>query len=176
MVDAISGQQVTPGRGQELVLGPYRLIARLGAGGMGEVFKARHVRMDRLVALKIIHKQQLASSTAVERFRREARAAAQLAHPNIVIAYDADEVGDTHFLAMEYVEGTDLAAQVKKSSALPIVKACQFIRQAALGLQHAHLIAIKLDYCPRRGREHPALHGQDPGHRAGANPVRPGEP
>src|SRR5262249_42625759 len=106
------------GRGQELVLGPYRLIERLGAGGMGEVFKARHARMDRLVALKIIHKQQLASSTAVERFRREARAAAQLAHPNIVIAYDADEVGDSHFLAMEYVEGTDLAARVKRSGPL----------------------------------------------------------
>jgi serine/threonine protein kinase/WD40 repeat protein len=126
------------GRGQELVLGPYRLIQRLGAGGMGEVFKARHVRMDRLVALKIIHKQRLASPTAVERFRREARACAQLAHPNIVIAYDADEVGDTHFLAMEYVEGTDLAAQVKMAGPLPIVRACQFVRQAALGLQHAH--------------------------------------
>jgi serine/threonine protein kinase/uncharacterized protein YkwD len=126
------------GRGQELVLGPYRLIERLGAGGMGEVFKARHARMDRLVALKIIHKQQLASPTAVERFRREARAAAQLTHPNIVIAYDADEVGDSHFLAMEYVEGTDLAARVKQSGPLAVGKACHFIRQAALGLQHAH--------------------------------------
>jgi WD40 repeat protein/serine/threonine protein kinase len=126
------------GRGEELALGPYRLIERLGAGGMGEVFKARHVRMDRLVALKIIHKQQLASPTAVERFHREARAAAQLAHPNIVIAYDADEVGDTHFLAMEYIDGTDLAARVKNAGPLPIAKACQFIRQAALGLQHAH--------------------------------------
>ncbi|MCI0462115.1 MAG: protein kinase [Gemmataceae bacterium] len=126
------------GRAQELVLGPYRLLERLGAGSMGEVFKARHARMDRLVALKIISRQQLSSPTAVERFRRESRAAAQLAHPNIVIAYDADEVGDTHFLAMEYVGGTDLATLVKQSGPLAIAKAADYIRQAALGLQHAH--------------------------------------
>src|SRR5262249_35648830 len=135
---AFQANRLLQGRGQELVLGPYRLIERLGAGGMGEGFKARHVRMERLVALKIIQQQQLASPTALERFRREARAPAQLAHPNIVIAYDADEVGDTHFLAMEYVEGMDLAARVKQSGPLAIGKSCQFIRQAALGLQHAH--------------------------------------
>jgi serine/threonine protein kinase/WD40 repeat protein len=130
--------QLLQGHGSELVLGPYRILERLGEGGMGQVFKARHVRMDRLIALKVIAKEHLAGRQAVERFTREARAAAQLSHPNIVVAHDADEVGNRHFLAMEHVEGTDLARLVKQSGPLPIAQACDYIRQAALGMQHAH--------------------------------------
>jgi serine/threonine-protein kinase len=135
---AYQANQVLQGRGKDLVLGPYRLLERLGEGGMGKVFKARHIRMDRLVALKIIHPDELDSPKAVQRFAREARAAAQLAHPNIVLAHDADQVGNVHFLAMEYVEGTDLAWLVKQSGPLPVAQACEYARQAALGLQHAH--------------------------------------
>src|SRR5262249_48209492 len=71
-------------------------------------------------------------------FRREARAAAALSHPNIVLVYDADRSGDTYFIAMEYIEGTDLSHWVKDTGPLPITQACDFVRQAALGLQHAH--------------------------------------
>jgi serine/threonine protein kinase len=129
--------QLLLGKGENLALGPYRLLERLGTGATGDVFKARHLRMDRLVALKIIRKDLLDSPKALERFAREARAAAQLTHPNIVIAHDADQVGDVHFLAMEYVEGTDLAKLVHRAGPMPVGLACDFARQAAMGLQHA---------------------------------------
>jgi serine/threonine protein kinase len=129
--------QLLLGKGENLVLGPYRLLERLGTGAMGEVFKARHLRMNRLVALKIIHKDMIDSPKTLERFGREARAAAQLAHPNIVVVHDADQVGDVHFLAMEYIEGTDLSRLVHRAGPLPVGRACEFARQAALGLQHA---------------------------------------
>jgi len=90
-------------RGGELFLGQYVLLDKLGEGGMGEVFRAKHRRMDRLVALKVIRKERLKSPDAVRRFGREIQAAAQLAHENIVMAYDADQAGDRHFFAMEYI-------------------------------------------------------------------------
>ena len=77
-------------RGQELVLGSYVLLERLGEGGMGTVYKARHLTMNRLVALKVIRKERLQSSDAARRFDREIKAAAQLSHANIVLAFDAD--------------------------------------------------------------------------------------
>jgi eukaryotic-like serine/threonine-protein kinase len=129
--------QLLQGKGENLVLGPYRLLERLGTGAMGDVFKARHLRMDRIVALKVVHNDLLDSPRKLERFSREARAAAQLSHPNIIVAHDADAVGNIHFLAMEYVEGIDLSRRVHESGPLPIGQACEFIRQAALGLQHA---------------------------------------
>lgn len=125
------------GRHAELVLGPYRVLDCLGEGGMGQVFKARQVRLNRIVALKVIDQDQLPDSRAIQRFQREARAAAQLSHPHIVAAFDADQIGIRHFLAMEYVEGIDLARLVKQSGPLGIAKACEFIAQAASALQHA---------------------------------------
>ncbi len=130
--------QLFQGKGDGLVLGAYVLLERLGEGGMGAVFKARDRRLDRVVALKIIRKDRLGSPEAQRRFRREIRAAAQLAHANIVCAYDSDQIGDVHFFAMEYVEGTDLHKLVEKDGPLPVDLACEYVRQAALGLQHAH--------------------------------------
>src|SRR5205823_8403671 len=86
----------------------YEILELLGSGGMGAVYKARHRLMDRLVALKVIRPDLIGEPAMVTRFEREARAAARLTHPNIVAAYDADQVGGTHFLVMEYVEGADL--------------------------------------------------------------------
>ncbi len=129
--------QLFAGRGPELVLGGYVLLERLGEGGMGQVFKARQLKLGRTVAVKLIRKERLDSADAVRRFHREIEATAQLSHPNIVLAYDADQAGDTHFLVVEYVEGTDLARLVKKQGPLPIALACDCVRQAALGLQHA---------------------------------------
>jgi len=125
------------GRGKDLVLGQYVLLERLGEGGMGEVFKARHAKLGRVVALKVIRRERVAKEDAVRRFRREIQAVAQLSHPNIVLAFDADEAGDHHFFVMEYVEGTDLAKLVKKGGPLPVRDACLYVQQAALGLQHA---------------------------------------
>jgi WD40 repeat protein/tRNA A-37 threonylcarbamoyl transferase component Bud32 len=125
------------GRGRELLLGSYVLLERLGEGGMGQVFKARNWKLGKIVALKIIRKERLANADAVRRFHREIRVAGQLSHPNIVLAYDADEVGGTHVFAMEYVEGQDLARLVKDKGPLPVALACDCARQAARGLQHA---------------------------------------
>jgi serine/threonine protein kinase len=116
----------------------YEILGELGRGGMGVVYQARHQRLDRIVALKVIRPERLAHSDAVSRFQREARMASRLVHPNLVTVYDADEVDGLHFLAMEYVEGTDLARLVRDQGPLPIALACDYIRQAAQGLQHAH--------------------------------------
>jgi serine/threonine protein kinase len=86
----------------------YDILDFLGAGGMGSVFKARHRLMSRLVALKVIHPDWAGEPAMVERFAREIRAAARLCHPNIVAAHDAERVGVTHFLVMEFVEGETL--------------------------------------------------------------------
>jgi serine/threonine-protein kinase len=125
------------GCARELALGPYVIEERLGEGGMGQVFRARHKMLNRRVALKVIRKERLADPDFVRRFYREIQAAAQLSHANIVVAYDADHVGDTHFFAMEFVDGIDLCRLVHEKGPLPIAAACDFIRQAALGLQHA---------------------------------------
>ncbi len=116
----------------------YRLIELLGAGGMGAVFKAEHLLMKRTVAVKVIHRALFTDSALGGRFGREMEAAGKLTHPNIVHAYDAETIGDTHFLAMEYVEGMSLAKLLAQRGPLPAAEACSYIRQAALGLQHAH--------------------------------------
>jgi serine/threonine protein kinase/Tfp pilus assembly protein PilF len=116
----------------------YEILGRVGEGGMGQVYKARHVRLDRVVALKVIHPERLGSPDAVRRFYREARAAARLLHPNLITVYDVDEAGGIHFLAMEYVDGVDLGRLVRDRGPLPVARACEYARQAAEGLQHAH--------------------------------------
>ena len=105
---------------------------------MGAVYRAEHRLMDRPVALKVIRGDLLGNEAMVERFRREVKAAARLAsHPNIVAAYDAEQAGETHMLVMEFIEGTDLARLVDRRGPLPVGEACEYARQAALGLQHA---------------------------------------
>ncbi len=130
--------QLVRGRGKDLLLGPYHILEPLGEGGMGQVFKARHPLMKRLVALKVIRAERLKSGDALRRFQREIEAAAKLSHPNVVIAHDAQQAGGCLFFVMEYIEGTDLGKLVQKRGALPIGEACEYVRQAALGLQHAH--------------------------------------
>jgi WD40 repeat protein/serine/threonine protein kinase len=130
--------QLFQGNARDLVLGHYVLLERLGEGGMGQVFKARHQKLGRVVALKVIRKEKLADAGAVQRFRREIQAAAQLEHPNVVGAIDADEAEDALYFIMEYVEGIDLGRLVKEKGPLPVAPACEYLRQAALGLQHAH--------------------------------------
>jgi serine/threonine protein kinase len=131
-------EQLEKGAAAQLVLGQYLLLEPLGQGGMGVVYKARHRRLDRIDAVKLIRKEHLDSDSALQRFYQEAKAAARLHHPNIVSIYDADEVNGTHYMAMEYVAGVDLAHLLKKQGALKVVQACEYMRQASLGLQHAH--------------------------------------
>lgn len=129
--------QIFASGGRDLILGPYILLAKIGEGVMGQVYKARHRLMNRLVALKVIRPELLARPDAVEQFYCDTQAAGQLSHPNIVHAYDSGPIGNTHFFAMEYVEGVDLEKQVQQSGPLAVPLACEFLRQTAHGLQHA---------------------------------------
>jgi WD40 repeat protein len=115
----------------------YELLEEVGRGGMGVVYKARQTATGRTVALKIIRKERLSHPESVLRFRRESQAASRLSHPNIVLVYESDQAGDLHYLAMEFVEGQTLQRFVERHGPLPISLACEWIRQAALGLQHA---------------------------------------
>jgi serine/threonine-protein kinase len=144
--------QVLAGRARRLRLGPYRVLDRLGVGGMGHVYKAEHILMRRLVALKIVARlprieendvlprptTEPSRRQLVARFRREVRSAARMSHPNVVTAYDAGVARGFLFLVMEYVEGIDLGRCVKEKGPLPVPLACEAIRQAALALQYAH--------------------------------------
>ncbi len=137
-VTVYQAQQLYNGNGATLTLGNYLILEKIGQGGMGMVFKALHRRMDRLVAVKVLPPSIVKSSSSIQRFQREVRAAAKLDHPNIVAAYDADEHGGTHFLVMQFVDGKDLSAQVREEGRLPIAKAIDYIEQAAKGLAYAH--------------------------------------
>jgi serine/threonine-protein kinase len=126
------------GRHKGFFLGKYKLLSHLGSGGMSNVYLAEHVLMHRRVAIKVLPKQRVNDSSYLARFRREAEAVAALDHRNIVRAYDVDNVGDIHYLVMEYVEGRDLQAMVKEEGVLDYARAADYIRQAAEGLEHAH--------------------------------------
>ncbi|MDB5391521.1 MAG: hypothetical protein JWM11_7167 [Planctomycetaceae bacterium] len=130
-------EEVGHGRGNQLKLGNYLVLSRLGEGGMGTVFKALHRRMQRIVAVKVIRKE-IATREFIQRFRREIQLSARLNHPNVVIAYDADQCQLGDFLVMEYVEGTDLNEVLKRTGSLNIPEAISVIRHAALGLGYAH--------------------------------------
>jgi serine/threonine protein kinase len=124
--------------GQNLSLGPYRILDLIGEGGVSQVFRAWDTGRNLVVALKVIRPEMLSNAEALGRFRREMAAVATLAHPNIVQAFDVNLDGDLHYFAMEYVSGTDLSKLVELCGAVAMRTACDYIRQAALGLQHVH--------------------------------------
>ncbi len=119
-------------------IGPYQLLKPIGSGSMGTVYKALHVKLQKVVALKILSATSLGSSEAVTRFEREMQAVGKLDHPHIVRAMDAGDADGLHYLAMEYVPGIDLAQLLKRRGRLPVAEACECIRQAAVGLHAAH--------------------------------------
>jgi len=130
--------QLMAGHAHDLVFGPYHVLDRLGQGGQSMVFKARHTKFQWLVALKVIRVELLANVDTKHQFLQEMEAMAGLNHENIVQFCDADQAGETYYCAMEYVEGTDLGKVVGLSGPLPAAQASDYVRQAALGLQHAH--------------------------------------
>ncbi|TWU24105.1 Serine/threonine-protein kinase PrkC [Novipirellula galeiformis] len=123
-------------------LGDYAVKSMLGSGGMGQVYLAEHVRMQRTVALKMLPVQLMQDQRAVERFYEEIRAASRVLHPNIVAAFDAGEDHGIHYLAMEYVDGMTLTNMVATRGPLAVGEAASIIRQAAMGLLHAHRAGI----------------------------------
>jgi len=120
-------------------IGPYRLLCLVGEGSMGSVYEAFHEAQGRIVAIKTLSRRRADDPSAVARFRREIEAVCRLDHPHIVRAIDAGESDGVLFLAMEFVEGTDLARVLRQRGPLPAADACELMRQAALGLHHAHL-------------------------------------
>ncbi|MCA9018630.1 MAG: serine/threonine protein kinase, partial [Planctomycetaceae bacterium] len=126
------------GKSDGLLFGDYEILDKIADGGMGQVFKARHRRMDRVVALKLLSDRLVDSPLAAQRFEREVKAVAKLEHPNVVTAYDAGEVNGTHYLVMQYIEGQDLASLVKRCGRLSVVQSVDYIRQAAKGFEYAH--------------------------------------
>jgi WD40 repeat protein/serine/threonine protein kinase len=121
-----------------LRLGDYVILDRLGAGGMGVVFKAVHRRMKRIVALKLLAPTLAPSRNVLQRFQREVEAAARLLHPNIVAAYDAGEDRGIPYLVLEHVAGSDLASRVQLEGPLSVTDAIAVVLQAARGLAYAH--------------------------------------
>lgn len=123
-------------------LGPFELLEPLGEGGMGAVYRARHLRLGKLMAVKVMHSHRLNDQELRSRFYREMRALGQLQHPNIVSAQHADEVDGVPYLAMEYVDGISLASLFQRLTAddqmVPVSVVCELIRQAAEGIQYAH--------------------------------------
>ncbi|HKI35698.1 MAG TPA: serine/threonine-protein kinase, partial [Gemmataceae bacterium] len=131
-------EQVLQGKWRRFTIGKYKVLERLGSGGMGSVYLCEHKLMRRRVAVKVLPTAKADDPSSLERFYREARAVAALDHPNIVRAYDIDQDDKLHFLVMEYVDGSSLQEIIKKVGPMDVTRAAHYMRQSALGLQHAH--------------------------------------
>ena len=130
--------QLRKGRHKGFVLGKYKLLRLLGAGGMSSVYLAEHSTLHHKVAIKVLPVKRVDQSSYLARFEREAQATARLNHPNIARAFDLESSGSIHFIVLEYIDGTDLYAKVKREGPLDVRDAADYVRQAAIGLQYAH--------------------------------------
>ncbi len=130
--------QLRKGKHKGFVLGKYKLLQLLGAGGMGSVYLGKHEVLGHKVALKILPRAHATQSSYLARFVREAQAAARLSHPNIARVVELETSGSIQYMVMDYVEGIDLNAKVKQEGPLEVVDAIEFVRQAAVGLHYAH--------------------------------------
>jgi serine/threonine protein kinase len=135
-------EQLLQGKWKRFSIGKYKVLERLGTGGMGQVFLCEHKLMRRRVAVKILPTAKAAEQSSLQRFYREARAIAALDHPNIVRAYDVDQDENLHFLVMEFVDGTNLQDLVKKFGPLDVLRACHYTYGSAVGLQYAFEMGI----------------------------------
>jgi serine/threonine protein kinase len=131
-------ERMRAGRASSLALGQYRLLGELGEGGFGCVYQAKHAMMDRTVAIKVISPHLVESPKARKWFRREVLANTPLHHPNIVMAFDANEVDDVLYLVMEYVDGSNLDVLVREHGPLSFGLACAMLHQIGRALQYAH--------------------------------------
>lgn len=130
-------EQLLQGKWKRFTIGKYKVLEKLGVGGMGQVFLCEHKLMRRRVAVKVLPAAKGQDDASRERFYQEARAVAALDHPNIVRAYDIDHDDGLHFLVMEFVDGVNLQDLVKRSGPLDPYRACHYIYGAAVGLQYA---------------------------------------
>ena len=126
------------GKSHGMAIGKYVILDRLGAGSMGRVFKANHLLMNRLVALKLIAPEVLANKRIVARFQREMKLVGRLDHPNVVRAFDADQIGQVLYIVMEYVPGRSLGQMYREQGTLPASEIVRWAADACEGLGHAH--------------------------------------
>lgn len=138
LLTRFQADQLLKGKFRGFTIGKYRVLDRIGTGGMGQVFLCEHPQMKRRAAVKVLSTDRAKDPGLLGRFLRESRAAASLNHPNIVTAFDVDSENGLHYLVMEYVEGRDLHQIIRENGPMKIEQACDVIRQAALGLHHAH--------------------------------------
>ena len=138
IITPYQAQQLLLGRYSDFYVGKFKLLDLLGRGGMGKVFLAEQITMHRLVAVKVLRARIRSNEEVHARFIREAHAVAALDHPNIVQAFDFDEIKGIPYIVMEYIEGLDLEALIKKVGSIPWNQAADIVRQTALGLQAAH--------------------------------------
>src|SRR5581483_3759866 len=131
-------ERLVAGRTDGFHLGAYVIQDEIGRGAAGRVYRAKHRTMNRQVAVKVLASELTRTTAARQAFRREGRAAAQLNHPNVVTAYDANEHAGRFYLVLELVDGPSLEALVRERGPLPVAEAGALIRQAAAGLDHAH--------------------------------------
>lgn len=138
LITSFQAKSLLAGRFKGLVIGAYRIMEKIGSGGMGIVYMAEHEKLKRRVAIKILPDDKMRDKLSLERFYREARAAAALDHPNIVKAFDVSDHQGMHYLVMEYIDGTNLQKYIDTKGPLPWKTAVNIVIQACKGLQHAH--------------------------------------
>jgi serine/threonine-protein kinase len=138
LLTKFQAERLLAGKTDGYHLGPYVILDQLGRGPTGRVYKARHRTMNRPVAVKVLAAELTRTAADRQAFQNEVRAAAQLNHPNVVTAYDANELAGRFYVVVEFVDGPDLASLVKERGPLPVAEACELARQAAAGLDHAH--------------------------------------
>ncbi len=138
ILTAFQAKRILSNKPQGLIVGRYIILDRVGSGSMGRVYRAHHVMMDRVVALKIIAPEISSNERVVARFQREMKLVGRLDHPNVVRAYDADQINRVLYIVMEFVSGTSLSDRLKKKGPIPPAEMIDYAAQTALGLAHAH--------------------------------------
>jgi serine/threonine-protein kinase len=137
IITAFQAKRFLSNRPHGLIVGRYTVLDRIGSGSMGRVYKAHHMMMDRIVALKIIAPEIASNDRVVARFQREMKLVGRLDHPNVVRAFDADQINKVLYIVMEYVPGHSLAERLKKGP-ISMAEMVDYAAQTCLGLAHAH--------------------------------------
>ena len=127
---------------QKILNNRYELEQKIGEGGMARVYRGRDMRLNRAVAIKVLHSHYAVDAGFLQRFHHEAQAAANLRHPNIVDVYDVGQDGDVHYIVMEYVAGSDLKSLILRNGPLPVEQAVAIGEAVASGLEAAHRVGM----------------------------------
>jgi serine/threonine protein kinase len=142
LLTQFQAEQVLQGKHRGFTIGKYKVLERIGSGGHSMVYLCEHMTVKRRVAVKVLPSTKAENPAALARFYREARAAGALDHVNLVKAHDIDQDNGLHFLVMDYVDGSNLQEIISRFGPLPVERACHYIRQAAQGLQAAHVAGL----------------------------------